>query len=107
MPIGMEAVPWWLLLLSMLALALYVHWIAAVAVLALLIIQRARPLDFLTSYLMVVVFGSFINYGSGQLTSQMWVFTVFLVFMLYCYVLSRRWDALPQAWDLGRNSAKY
>lgn len=98
MPTGKSAVPWWLLLVAVLALALFVHPIAAVAVLALVIIQRARPLDFLTSYMMVVVVGSFINYGggfgSGALTSQLSVLTVFLVFMLYCYVLSRRWDSL-------------
>jgi O-antigen ligase len=86
--------PWWLLLLSILSLALFVHWIAALAILLLVIIQRARPLDFLTSYLLVVAAGSFVNYGSGTLTYQMWILTAFLSFMLYCYVLSRRWDSL-------------
>jgi len=85
---------WWVLLLPVLAAGLLVHWAAGVAVLALVIIQRARPLDFLTSYLMVVALGSFMNYGSGQLTYEMWILTAFLAFSLYCYALSRRWDAL-------------
>ena len=94
LPADAPPLGWWLLLLLVLALALFVHWIAAVAVLALAIVQRARPFDFLTSYLMVVTLGSFINYGSGRLTYEMWILTAFLTFMLYCYLLSRRWDAL-------------
>ena len=85
---------WWLFGGLCVALSLFVHWVAGFALLGLVVIWRARPLDFLTSYLIVVLLGSFINYGSGTLTAQLTVFSGFLVFMLYCYVLERRWDAL-------------
>jgi O-antigen ligase len=87
---------WWLLLLPLLGLVVLGKALVALAVLALAVVMRARPFHFLTSYLVVVVVGSFINYGggSGSTAAQMWVLTGFLVFMLYCYVLSRRWDSL-------------
>ena len=93
-PGALPSLPWWLMMIAVLWLTLYVHWIAGIGLLALVIVQRARPLDFLTSYLMVVVAGSFMNYGSGTLTKQMTFFLIFLIFMLYCYVLQRRWDGL-------------
>jgi len=93
-PTELPAAGWWLLLLALLPLGLFASWVAAFALLGLIIVQRARPLDFLTAYLLVVVVGSFINYGNGQVTYQMWILTGFIVFMLYCYVLSRRWDSL-------------
>jgi hypothetical protein len=79
---------WWLLL--GLVIGLFVLWgpIPAVAVLAFLIIQRVRPFDFLTSYLMVMIAGSIVNYSAGHLTAELSVLTVGLLFMLFCYVLS-------------------
>jgi len=85
--------PWWLLGIGAVALSLFVHPAAGVLVVVLAVIQRARPLDFLTSYLVVVALGSFVNYGNNTLTFQLTVLTGFLVFMLYCYLLQRRWDS--------------
>ena len=94
LPSDVPPLHWWLLLIALLGLAVFVHWVVAVAVFAFALVQRARPLDFMTSFMMVMVVGSFINYGSGALTSQLSILSLFLVFMLYCYVLARRWDSL-------------
>ncbi len=93
-PVVVPPLGWWLLALGLFALVLFGLWPAAIAVMTLVIIQRARPFHFLTSYLMVVFVGSFINYSSGDVTHEMWILTAFLIFTLYCYLLSRRWDAL-------------
>jgi O-antigen ligase len=85
---------WWLVGLASVAASLLVHPLAGLAVLALVIIQRARPFDFLTSYLVVTVMGSFVVYTNNTLTAQLTVLTGYIVFMLYCYVLERRWDSL-------------
>ncbi len=94
LPSGLPPVHWWVFLLSLLAIGVYSNWIAALALLTFALIMRARPLDFLTSYMIVVVFGSFVNYGSHTLTAQLTLLTGLLAFMLYCYLLARRWDAL-------------
>jgi O-antigen ligase len=83
---------WWLVLAIVLTAFLAIHWAVALVILILLVIQRARPLDFHTSYLLAVSVGSFVNYGAGRLTFEMSILTVFLVFSLFCYALSRRWD---------------
>ena len=77
-------------MLLALVIALYVAWgpIAAVAVLAFLIVQRVRPFDFLTSFLIVMIAGSIVNYSAGHLTTELSVLTVGLLFMLFCYVLA-------------------
>lgn len=98
---GRRVIPhagWWILLGLVLTLYFALGWIAAAAVLVLAIAQRARPLDFLTSYLLVVAGASFINYGRGALTSELGFLTIGILFMLFCYVLSRReeWLAFPQ-----------
>ena len=71
-------------------IGLYIAWgpIAAVAVLAFLLIQRLRPFDFLTSFLIVMIAGSIVNYSAGHLTAELSVLTVGLLFMLFCYVLA-------------------
>lgn len=88
---------WWVLLAGIVALYFTVNWIAAAAVLVFLIVQRARPFHFLTSYFLVVTAASFINYGRGQLTAELSLLTVGILFMLYCYVLERRKDAISFA----------
>jgi O-antigen ligase len=96
-PIATPRVPplgWWVVLGVAIALYLAVGWIAALGWLALMLAHRLRPFDFLTSYLLVLAGGSFVNYTTGTLTFQMTIITIFIVFMLYCYVLSRRRDSL-------------
>jgi len=87
-------VGWWLVGLAAVAASLTVHPLAGIGLLVLVIIQRARPFDFLTSYLVVTVMGSFIVSTNHTLTAQLTVLTGYIVFMLYCYVLERRWDSL-------------
>jgi hypothetical protein len=86
-----ELIPlsWWLVLAGVLALGLSVHWLAALALLALVVLQTTRPLEFLPAYLTVVTAASFVNYTRGQLTAELALLSVGIVFMLICYVLGR------------------
>lgn len=90
----LPSLPWWLLIGVSIPLAIFVSPIAGLGPILFFVVQRARPFDFLTSYLMVVVIGSFIDYGGGQTAFQMTILVSFIVFSLFCYVLSRRWDSL-------------
>lgn len=94
LPSSLPPVHWWVFLLALLSIGVFFNWVAALALFLFALIMRAKPLDFLTSYMIVVVAGSFINYGSHSLTAQLTVLTGLIAFMLYCYVLARRWDAL-------------
>lgn len=93
-PDWQEAAAWWLLLAVVLALFFGVHWTAALALLAFALLQRARPLDFLFSFLLVVGVATFVDYGGGALTSQLTLLTLGIVFMLFCYLMARRSEAL-------------
>jgi hypothetical protein len=88
------SVGWWLLLAIVLALFLAVHWVAAATVLAFALLQRARPLDFLASYLLVVAGGTFVDYTHGTLTLQLALLSLGIVFMLACYLVAFRQAAL-------------
>lgn len=94
---------WWLLTAVVLGALLAWGWIAALALLAFLLIQRARPLDFLTSFLVVIAAASVVNYSAGRLTAELSILSVVLIYMLFCYVLYQRRMAIriPQA-DLTR-----
>jgi O-antigen ligase len=83
-----EALAWWSLLLVVLGLFFVVHWAAAVAVLAFVILQRAHPLDFLTSYLLVLAGSTFVDYKAGTLTWQLSLLSLCIVFMLFCYLIA-------------------
>jgi O-antigen ligase len=85
-----EGIAWWVLLAAVLTLYLGVHWIAALAVLALAVAQRARPLDVLQAYLMVVGGATFINYTRGGLTHELSLLSLGILFMLFCYVMAFR-----------------
>jgi hypothetical protein len=80
---------WWLLLAAAVVLLLKVHVIAAAAVLAFFLLQRARPFDFLVSYLLVIAGASIINYGAGRLTAELSLLTIALLFMLFCFTMTR------------------
>jgi len=85
---------WWITFASVLFVGLKFSWVAAVGVIVFAIIQRARPFDFLLSYLIVVADASIMDYFTGKLTPLMSIFTGLLLFSLLCYLLSRRQDAL-------------
>jgi O-antigen ligase len=89
-----EAAPWWLLLAVVLTLFIAVHWVAAVAVLAFAVLQRARPMDFIAAYLLVVAGGAFVDYMHGTLTFQLALLSLGIVFMLVCYLVEQRGRAL-------------
>jgi O-antigen ligase len=81
-------VGWWLLLAIVLALGFAVHPLAGLGLLLLVAVQAMLPLDALGAYLMVVTGASFINYSRGQLTAELALLSIGLVFMLVCYVLT-------------------
>jgi O-antigen ligase len=81
----------WLIALGVaLAIGVAFSWILAAGLLALLLAQRLMPLDFLMSYLIVLTGASFVDYTRGQLTAQLALLTLVVLFMLACYVLARR-----------------
>src|SRR5262245_44038738 len=86
---GMPGWAWWLALLSVIGTLVVAGWIPATALLAVLLFQRVRPLDFITAFLLVAGAASVVNYSAGQLTAQLSLLTVGLLYMLFCYVLQR------------------
>lgn len=88
-----EASAWWLLLAVVLVLFLAVHWVAAVAFLGFALLQLARPLDFLASYLLVVAAATVVDYLHGTLTFQLALLSLGIVFTLFCYLLALRREA--------------
>jgi O-antigen ligase len=89
-----EAAGWWLLLAAVLGLFFLVHWVAAVVVLGFALLQRARPLDFLAAYLLVVAGGTFVDYTHGTLTLLLSLLSIGILFMFTCYLVAFRHEAL-------------
>jgi len=85
---------WWLALLSVVAVLILDGWPAATALFALLLIQRVRPFDFLTAFLVVTAAASIVNYSAGHLTAELSMASTALVYMLYCYLLQHRRAAI-------------
>lgn len=83
----LPGIGWWLLLGAMLALhlSLALGWLAALGLLAFVLLQRWRPLDFTSAYLMVVAGASVVNYGRGALTFELSILSGGILFMLFCY----------------------
>ena len=84
---------WWATLALLLPVGMFGNWFLAAGLLVILLVQVARPLDFLPSFLLVVTGASFVRYEAGQLTLELSLLTVVILFMLGCYALSRRGDA--------------
>jgi O-antigen ligase len=80
----------WAMLAAVLAVALIGNWLIAAVLTVLLIVQIARPLDFLTAFLLVVGGASFVFYEGGRLTLELSLVSGAVLWMLLCYVLSRR-----------------
>jgi hypothetical protein len=81
---------WWMLLALVLAVHLTLGWIAAAILLGLALVQARRPFDFLIAYLIVIGGASFVDYTRGQLTRELSLLSVGIVFMLFCYVMTQR-----------------
>jgi O-antigen ligase len=80
----------WALLAAVLGVALIGNWLIAILLTALLLAQLARPLDFLTAFLVVVGGASFVFYEGGRLTLELSLLTAAILWMLLCYTLASR-----------------
>ncbi len=78
------------LVLGLIGVAVFVSWFAATALLVFLLAQRARPLGFTMSYLMVAAGAVFIRYEAGQLTRELSLLSALILFMLISYLWSNR-----------------
>jgi hypothetical protein len=94
LPRWSETAAWWLFLGFVITLHFAVNWVAALTVLAFVVLQRARPLDFLSSFLLVVGAATFVDYTHGMLTAELALLSVGIVFMLFCYLMAYRGEAL-------------
>ena len=62
---------WWATLALLLPVGMFGNWFLAAGLLVILLVQVARPLDFLPSFLLVVTGASFVRYEAGQLTLEL------------------------------------
>ena len=90
----LPGVGWWLLLALVVAVNIMLGWLAAAAVLAFFLIQRARPFDFLAAFMIVMGGAMFVNYGAGRLTAELGMVTAGSLFMVLCYTLQRAPDVV-------------
>jgi hypothetical protein len=70
-----------------------VHWAIGAGLVAWLLVQRLRPLDFVFAYLVLVAGGCFVMITAGGLTYQLSYLTVGVLVMLACYGLVKGRDA--------------
>src|SRR5438093_1289044 len=76
------------MLAAVLATGLVGNWAIATGLLILLLVQVARPFDFLVAFLLVTGGASFVRPGAGHLTFELGLLTGGILLMLACYVLS-------------------
>jgi O-antigen ligase len=81
---------WWAMLALVIAAGLIGNWFIAAGLLVLMFTQMARPLDFVTAFLVVVAGASFISNAGGRLTFQLGLLTCAILLMLVVYVMSTR-----------------
>ena len=88
---------WWLLGLGVLAMLLLAGPLVAGLTLAGALLLRWRSLDFRIAYFGVVAGASFVDYTRGNLTPELALLALALLFMLACYALSpvRPFAAVP------------
>lgn len=79
----------WGMVACVLIAGFLVNWVVAAGVAAFLLIQLARPFDFLAAALLVVGGSTFLDYQKGNLTVQFSLLSATIVFMLFCYARSR------------------
>lgn len=80
---------WWGALAACLSVHLLFGWIPAFALAGMFILQVFQPLAFLPAYLLVVAGASFVDYTRGTLTAELSLLSVGILYMLFCYLLSR------------------
>lgn len=90
----------WAALSVMMVAGLLDNWAVAVGLLVLVLVQAARPFDFILAFLVVVAGASWVSNTGGQLTFELSLLTVAVLLMLFCYMLS----SLDQALSLPKTS---
>ena len=80
----------WAILAAVVGTGLLLNWAVAAGLLVLLMVQVARPLDFLVAFLLVTGGAAFVYYQGGRLTFELSLLTAAIVMMLICYVVSHR-----------------
>ncbi len=79
---------WWVVLGFVITVGLVANWPAAAGVLFLILIQLARPFDFLTSFVLLAGAATFVEYTVGNLTVQLGIVSCVVMLTLVCYAIS-------------------
>src|SRR3989442_2416228 len=87
---GVPGWGWWVMLAAVLAVGLIGNWTLAAGLLLVLLVQVARPLDFLVAFILVAGGAPFVSYLTGQLTLELSLLPRAILVMLGCYFLSNR-----------------
>lgn len=88
----------WMALVAVIAAGLLANWLVAAALLVVILRQVARPLDFVTSALLLCAGASVIRYEAGRLTLELALLSGLIILMLISYAVSkaRRPVVLPR-----------
>ena len=109
---------WWIMLAGLVAVGLTINWAIASGLLILLLVQVARPFDFVMAFLVIVGGASVVDNAGGELTFQLSLLTAAILLMLVSYALECRgrafsisrttltWPLLPYAILSIANSAR-
>lgn len=79
---------WWVVLGIVITIGLVANWPAATGVLILILIQVARPFDFLISFVLLAGAATFVEYTVGNLTLQLGIVSCAVMWTLVCYSIS-------------------
>jgi O-antigen ligase len=82
------------MLAFVLLIGLTLNWFIAAGGVALFLIHRVRPFDFVASFLLVTCGSTFVYHAGGHLTKEIALLSAAILLMLFCYWLAKRDDAL-------------
>lgn len=85
---------WWLVAALAIAAGILVHWIAGIAILLWALVQWRSPFNLLDAALVTVTGASFVDYTQGQLTVELALLALVILFLIFCYLLQSQRDAL-------------
>jgi len=85
---------WWLVAILAVIAGVAVHWAAAVAVLLWALVQWRSPFDLLEAALILATAASFVDYTQRQLTPELAVVTLLILFFLFCHLLQTGREAI-------------
>jgi len=89
---------WWVLLAPVIVAGLMGSWFIAAGLLVFLLINVARPFDFVAPLLVVMAGSAFVHYEGGNLMYELKLLSVAILAMLFCYVISSRNRMLSLPW---------